>query len=87
MQWMIYMLRCADSTFYIGSTNNLDGRLHAHNHLKTGAKYTRGRRPVTLVYSENCTDLSHARRRESELKKLSHTQKKHFLTTTPGYET
>lgn len=75
MQWVVYILLCADSTFYIGSTNDLPSRLHAHNTLKSGAKYTHARRPVKVVYTEKCADLSAARRREYSLKKLTHKQK------------
>ncbi len=75
MQWMTYVVRCADDTFYIGSTNDLNKRLHAHNHLKSGAKYTRARRPVALVYHELTDSLSTARKREHELKKLTRVQK------------
>lgn len=76
MQWIVYILQCADGTYYCGSTNNLERRLYAHNNLKTGAKYTRNRRPVKLVYSETSENISSARKRENELKSLSHRQKK-----------
>lgn len=75
MDFFAYMLRCADGTLYCGSTNDLEKRLHAHNHLKTGAKYTRARRPVTLVYVETYNTFSEAKKREVELKKLSRAQK------------
>lgn len=60
---------------YTGVTNDLDARLHAHNHLATGAKYTRVRRPVFLVYSELCDSRSSAQIREAELKKMSRANK------------
>lgn len=75
MKLHTYILSCADNTLYCGSTNDLQKRLHAHNNLKSGAKYTRARRPVTLVYSEEFDTLSEAKKREHEIKKLSRTQK------------
>lgn len=73
--YFVYLLQCADKTFYIGSTNNLEKRLHAHNHLKSGAHYTKIRRPVVLKYSEECSSYAEARKREGELKRLSRTEK------------
>lgn len=75
MSWFVYMLRCADGTLYTGSTNDMEARLHAHNHLKSAAKYTRARRPVELVYKEECVDLSASRRREAEIKKMKREEK------------
>ncbi len=71
----VYILRCADGTLYTGSTNNLEKRLHDHNTSKAGAKYTRGRRPVELVYQETVASLSEARKREAEIKRLSREEK------------
>lgn len=75
MPYAVYILFCADKTLYVGSTNDLDRRLHAHNNLKSGAHYTKIRRPVRLVYSEQFATLSEARRREAELKRLSRAEK------------
>ena len=75
MPHFVYILQCADNTLYVGSTNNLEQRLHTHNHLKSGAHYTKIRRPVTLAYQEKVKDLSTARKREGELKKLSRHEK------------
>ena len=61
-----YILRCADGTYYCGWTNNLDRRLKAHNEGK-GAKYTRSRRPVALVYYEAFSTKEAAMRREYEI--------------------
>jgi len=69
-----YMVRCCDGTFYSGYTNDLTKRLCAHN-SGTGAKYTRSRRPVTLVYYEEFCHKAEAMRREAALKKLTHGQK------------
>jgi len=71
----VYILECADKTFYTGSTGNIEKRLQAHNSGKAGAKYTRGRRPVELVYVEHCPTLSMALKREAQIKKLSRAQK------------
>lgn len=73
--YFVYILECADNTLYIGSTNNLEKRLHEHNGLKSGAHYTKIRRPVTLKYSEPAAGLSEARKREAELKRLTRTKK------------
>ena len=70
-----YILKCADDTLYVGSTNDLEKRLHQHNNLKQGAHYTKIRRPVVMVYSEVCESFSVARKREAELKRLSRAEK------------
>ena len=69
-----YMVRCADDTLYTGWTTDLDRRMAAHN-AGTGAKYTRSRRPVTLVYHECFETKEEALRRECAVKKLSHVDK------------
>lgn len=74
MSWVCYLLQCADDTLYCGITNDLDKRLAAHN-AGEGAKYTRGRTPVRLVYCEPCADKSAALKRELEIKFLSRTEK------------
>jgi putative endonuclease len=70
-----YILECADGTLYVGCTNDLDRRLKQHNSSKRGARYTRIRRPVTLVYHEAFATLGEARRRETELKGWRREQK------------
>ena len=74
MTWWVYILRCADGTLYTGTTNDLDRRLAAHN-AGRGAKYTRARRPVALVYRESAADKSAALQREAALKKLARAAK------------
>jgi len=74
MSWYCYLLRCADDTLYCGITNDLDKRLAAHN-AGEGAKYTRGRSPLTLVYWESCADKSAALKREREIKSLTRAEK------------
>lgn len=77
-EWWVYMLACRDGTFYTGVTTNLVRRLAEHNgyggKLK-GAKYTKTRRPVHLVYQESVTDRSAAQQREYVLRKLSRVEK------------
>jgi len=75
MSYYVYIVRCKDGTLYTGYTNNLEKRIHDHNFSKTGAKYTRARRPVKLVYSENYRTLSQALKHEIVIKKLSRTRK------------
>lgn len=72
--WKLYMLRCRDGSFYTGITTDVQKRLAAHNAGK-GAKYTRGRGPLELVYSEDCGDHSAALKRELEIKALSREEK------------
>ncbi|MCH3965336.1 MAG: GIY-YIG nuclease family protein [Clostridium sp.] len=74
----IYILKCSDGTLYTGYTNNIKRRIEAHNSGK-GAKYTRGRRPVKLVYFEQYTTKQDALRREYEIKHLSRTEKIRLL--------
>lgn len=73
-QWWVYILRCADQTLYTGITTDLQRRTQQHN-AGTGAKYTRVRRPVELVYRERCTDRSTASKREWDIKQLSRREK------------
>ncbi len=74
-----YLLRCADGTFYTGWTNDLEKRLQAHND-GTGAKYTRGRGPVELVYFETYGSREEAMKREAEIKKMTRVQKERMLS-------
>ena len=69
-----YMLRCADDTLYCGWTNDLAKRVASHN-AGTGAKYTKPRRPVTLVYYETFGTKREAMRREAQLKRLTRREK------------
>ena len=72
--WLVYILRCRDDTLYTGITNDLENRLQSHNE-KRGARYTRARLPVTLVYQEEATSRSQASRREAAIKKLTRQKK------------
>ena len=66
--FFVYILECADKSFYVGCTNSIERRLEQHNNSKSGAHYTKIRRPVILKYSENFLTLKEARRRETEIK-------------------
>ena len=72
--WYLYILRCRDNSLYTGITTDVEKRLEAHRSGK-GAKYTRGRGPLELVYREECGDHSEALKRELEIKALSREEK------------
>lgn len=72
--WYLYILRCRDGSLYTGITTDVQTRLEAHRAGK-GAKYTRGRGPLELVYSENCGDHSTALKREFQVKALPRAEK------------
>ncbi len=76
--WWVYILRCADDSFYVGCTNGLERRVAAHDSGK-GARYTAGRRPVRLVYAEGGHDRSSALRREIQLKKWPRSRKQRLI--------
>ncbi len=80
-----YMLECKDGTFYTGWTNNLEKRFKDHNEGK-GAKYTKARRPVTLVYYETYETKQEAMHREYEIKQLSRKDKLRLIQTKKGFE-
>ena len=81
MEWKVYIVKCSDKTFYTGITNNIKLRLETHN-LGKGAKYTKSRLPVILVYLERVDDKSNALRREIEIKKLNRSQKINLINST-----
>ena len=74
MAWYVYMLRCGDGSLYTGCTDCVERRLAVHQSGK-GAKYTRSRLPVSLVYQEEAADRSAALRREAVIKKLRRQEK------------
>ncbi|MEE4241414.1 MAG: GIY-YIG nuclease family protein [Desulfopila sp.] len=78
-QWVVYMVLCSDGTLYTGITNDLQRRIKQHNSPRGGARYTRGRQPVALVYQEDCPDRSTAGKREARLRKLSVKEKCHLV--------
>lgn len=72
--WKLYILRCRDGSLYTGITTDVEKRLEAHRSGK-GAKYTRGRGPLELVYQEECGDHSAALKRELEIKAMTREEK------------
>ena len=77
--WFFYTVRCVDGSLYCGITNNLDKRMKKHN-AGTGAKYTRNRRPVVLVYTEKYDGISRARKREEQVKHWSRIKKEQLIS-------
>ena len=80
VSWFVYILRCGDGTLYTGITDDVDRRLAAHR-AGRGAKYTRGRGPLELCYTEAQPDKPAALRRELALKKLRRDQKEQLIQT------
>ena len=76
--WHLYILRCRDGSLYTGITTDVEKRLEAHRSGK-GAKYTRGRGPLELVYREECGTHSDALKREIEIKRLTREQKQALI--------
>ena len=72
--WVVYILLCSDNTLYTGITNNLSKRLEQHNN-GSGAKYTRGRGPLTLMYLKEMEDKSSALKEEYRIKQLNKSNK------------
>lgn len=76
LMWIVYILECSDQTLYTGVTTDLERRLAEHNgDLAGGARYTRSRRPVSLLYSEETENRSLASKREHQIKAMSRRQK------------
>ncbi|MBP7741310.1 MAG: GIY-YIG nuclease family protein [Candidatus Pacebacteria bacterium] len=82
-EWYVYMVECADGTLYSGVTTDVERRIKEHNDSPKGAKYTRAKRPVVLVYTETCVDRTEATRREYTLKQLSRDEKLKLIYTDP----
>jgi len=76
MVYYVYLLECSDNTYYCGYTTDLERRVNEHNDSTKGAKYTSGRKPVTLKYYEEYENLTKALKREYEIKQLSRKEKK-----------
>ncbi len=73
--YFVYILECKDRSLYTGCTNDIEHRLNQHNNSRSGAHYTKIRRPVTLRYSETFPTLNEARKREAEIKKWNRNKK------------
>jgi len=81
MSYFVYILECSDKSLYTGITTNIEKRLNEHNTSSKGAKYTKARRPVKLVYQEPAQDRSAASKREYAIKKLTRTKKLQLIKT------
>lgn len=79
-EWCVYLLGCSDGTYYTGITSDIERRVAEHNESSRGARYTRARRPVVLVYKEVCESRSAAARREWEIRKLPRAAKQVLAT-------
>jgi putative endonuclease len=79
-QWCVYLLRCADQTLYCGISNRLLKRIDDHNNSK-GAKYTKTRLPVVLLWSRNCSSKSDAAKLEYCIKQMSRKEKLELIAT------
>ena len=78
--WYVYMVRCADESLYTGISRDVERRISEHNgDDKLGARYTRARRPVSLVYREAAASRSEAARREAAIKRLNRAQKEQLV--------
>ena len=78
-EWHMYVVRCADGSLYAGATTDIKRRILEHNFSMRGAKYTRSRRPVELIYSLKCDDQSDALKKEYAFKKLSKNKKEDLV--------
>lgn len=83
--WSVYILLCGDGTLYTGITDDVPARLQAHR-TGNGAKYTRGRGPLELVYTEACENHSAAAKREWQIKKLTRQEKLELCRIWAGEE-
>ena len=79
MKWFLYILQCADGTYYTGVTTDMNRRLNEHNTSKRGAKYTKTRRPVKVVYLSGYNDRSSAQKAEYKFKQLTRKQKESII--------
>ena len=82
----MYVVRCSDESLYCGVTTDLDRRIHEHNNTSKGAKYTRSRRPVELVWSGQCDDRSDALKQEWRFKTLKRSEKISLLNEVGEYK-
>jgi len=79
--WFVYIVRCADNTLYTGIAKDVERRILEHNSDDiSGAKYTKARRPVALVYQEACDSRSAASKREYEIRQLSREHKNNLIS-------
>ncbi len=81
----VYILKCADWSLYTGITTDIARRITEHNESKAGARYTRTRRPVEIVYSASFEDRSTASSEEYRIKRMTRKEKLELIKTTPGF--
>jgi putative endonuclease len=79
MKFFVYIVECVDKTYYTGYSNDVESRVGKHNSGKGGSKYTKTRRPVKLVYKEECGSKSEAMKREYAIKQLSRKKKEDLI--------
>ena len=79
MKWLLYVLQCSDGTYYTGVTTDMERRLAEHNTSKRGAKYTKARRPVKVVYLSEYESRSSAQKAEYSFKQLTRKQKERII--------
>lgn len=84
MTYTVYILKCADKSLYVGCTNNLNKRVKEHNNAKKGAHYTKIRRPVILMHTEEYITLKEARQREKEIKEWRREKKLELIKSNSG---
>ena len=83
MSWFLYVVQCSDGSLYTGVTTDIERRIREHNKSRRGAKYTRSRRPVKLVYVKDCRDRREALREEYKFKSLSRKEKLKLIQKNP----
>ena len=83
-QFYVYIVECADGTLYTGWTNDVEKRINEHNGGRSGAKYTRSRRPVRLLFVKECLSLSDALKEEARIKRMSKAQKIQMIDAQEG---
>ena len=81
--WFLYVVQCCDKSYYAGVTTDIKRRLHEHNTTSRGAKYTKTRRPVVLIYQQEFTNRSEAQRAEYAFKQLRRKDKDKFICSLP----
>ena len=79
MEWFLYVLKCNDGTLYTGVTTNIQRRLKEHNTSSRGAKYTKARRPVEVIYWKSFKNQSSAQKAEYKFKQLTREQKEKMI--------
>jgi putative endonuclease len=78
-EWWVYLIECADNSLYCGITTDCSRREWEHNHSKKGAKYTRSRRPIIMVWNKKCDSRSEASKLECSIKKMNRQDKLNLI--------